>query len=66
MANDIAFQRTMNIIDKGVEALVEKEEYAFTCGFLTGAVKSMAIIAPEHRDEIIRMFAPYINIEEIE
>ena len=56
----------MNIIDKGVEALVEKEEHAFTCGFLTGAVKSLAILAPEHRDEIVRMFSPYINIEEIE
>ena len=66
MANDLTFQRTMNIIDKGVEALVKKEEHAFTCGFLTGAVKSLAILAPEHSDEIVRMFSPYINIEEIE
>jgi len=66
MANDLTFQRTMNIIDKGVDALVEKEEHAFTCGFLTGAVKSLAILAPEHRTEIVRMFSPYINIEEIE
>jgi hypothetical protein len=56
----------MNIIDKGVDALVEKEEHAYTCGFLTGAVKSLAILAPEYRAEIVRMFSPYINIEEIE
>jgi hypothetical protein len=61
MTNNITHEQAIEVIEKGVEALIEKENRAYTCGFLKGAMKSLAISMPEAREEIINLFAEYIN-----
>jgi hypothetical protein len=57
MTNEITFQQINDVVDKGVDSIVKKEGYAYTCGYFQGAIKSIAIIFPESRQEIIRIFS---------
>lgn len=61
MTKEMTFEETMQAIEKGVEALIEKESQAYACGFLKGAMKSLAISMPESREEIVSLFSQYIK-----